>query len=109
MVHIRVARWFVLKPKIPIWANFGGGVGMENVVIFYNHLEYFMAIWHNVWQIGIHSLWSLGIFFQFWYVWTMKNLATMVRTPFSNTGIKLEYSAKSDRVIFNGKSFFSEI
>jgi hypothetical protein len=26
---------------------------MENVVIFYDHLEYFMAIWHNVWQFGI--------------------------------------------------------
>jgi hypothetical protein len=25
---------------------------MENVVIFYDHLEYFMAIWHNVWQFG---------------------------------------------------------
>jgi hypothetical protein len=22
--HIRVARWFVFKPKIPIWVNFGG-------------------------------------------------------------------------------------
>jgi hypothetical protein len=21
---IRVARWFVFKPKIPIWVNFGG-------------------------------------------------------------------------------------
>jgi hypothetical protein len=26
---------------------------MENVVIFHYHLEYFMAIWHNVWQFGI--------------------------------------------------------
>jgi hypothetical protein len=26
---------------------------MENVVIFYDHLEYFMSIWHNVWQFGI--------------------------------------------------------
>jgi hypothetical protein len=23
-VHGRVARWFVFKPKIPIWVNFGG-------------------------------------------------------------------------------------
>jgi hypothetical protein len=21
---IRVARWFIFKPKIPIWVNFGG-------------------------------------------------------------------------------------
>jgi hypothetical protein len=25
---------------------------MENVVIVYDHLEYVMAIWHNVWQFG---------------------------------------------------------
>jgi hypothetical protein len=24
MVCIRVARWFVFKPKMPIWVNFGG-------------------------------------------------------------------------------------
>jgi hypothetical protein len=24
MCSIRVARWFVFKPKIPIWLNFGG-------------------------------------------------------------------------------------
>jgi hypothetical protein len=23
-VHGKVARWFVFKPKIPIWVNFGG-------------------------------------------------------------------------------------
>jgi hypothetical protein len=23
-IGIRVARWFVFKPKIPIWGNFGG-------------------------------------------------------------------------------------
>jgi hypothetical protein len=28
-----------------------------------------MAVWY--------SLWSFGIFFQFWYVWTKKNLATL--------------------------------
>jgi hypothetical protein len=26
---------------------------MENVVIFYDHLAYFMDIWHNAWQFGI--------------------------------------------------------
>jgi hypothetical protein len=24
MLSSRVARWFVFKPKIPIWVNFGG-------------------------------------------------------------------------------------
>jgi hypothetical protein len=26
---------------------------MENVVLFYHHLEYFTAIWYNVWPFGI--------------------------------------------------------
>jgi hypothetical protein len=26
---------------------------MENVVIFYDHLEYFTAIWYNLWPFGI--------------------------------------------------------
>jgi hypothetical protein len=44
--------WLFFKPKIPIWVHFGGP-GMENVFIFYDHLEYFMAIWYILWQFGI--------------------------------------------------------
>jgi hypothetical protein len=36
---IRVARWFIFKPKIPIWVNFGGP-WKESVGIFYDHLDY---------------------------------------------------------------------
>jgi hypothetical protein len=36
-IQSRVARWFIFKPKIPIWVNFGG----ENLGIFYDHLEIF--------------------------------------------------------------------
>jgi hypothetical protein len=39
----RVARWFIFEPKIPILVKFGG-LGMENVVIFYDHLKYFTVI-----------------------------------------------------------------
>jgi hypothetical protein len=49
---------------------------MENVVIFYDHLEYITAIWYNLW----YSLWSFGIFFTFWYVGTKKNLATLTKS-----------------------------
>jgi hypothetical protein len=41
-----------------------------NVGIFYDHLEYFMAIWYY--------LWTFVTFFQFWYVWNKKNLASLV-------------------------------
>jgi hypothetical protein len=44
---------------------------MQNVVIFYDHLEYFAAIWYSLWPFGIvcgHS----EYLFTFWYVWTKK-------------------------------------
>jgi hypothetical protein len=36
LVVNRVARWFDLKPEIPIWVN---------SEIFYDHMEYFVDIW----------------------------------------------------------------
>jgi hypothetical protein len=67
------------NPRSHFWENLEG-LGMENVVIFYNHLEYFTAIWYNLWPFGIGSLWSFGTFFPFWYVWTKKHLATLLIT-----------------------------
>jgi hypothetical protein len=47
VVFGRVARWFVFKPKIPIWVNFGGPENGKywSFGIFYGHSVYFMAIW----------------------------------------------------------------
>jgi hypothetical protein len=70
-VSARVARWLILKTKIPIWVNFG----FENVDIFYDQLEYFTDIW-----IFYFNLCS------FWYNFpvlvspTKKNLATLLHT-----------------------------
>jgi hypothetical protein len=38
---IRVARWFILKQKIPFWVIFV----MEDVGMFYGHSVYFTANW----------------------------------------------------------------
>jgi phosphotransferase system glucose/maltose/N-acetylglucosamine-specific IIC component len=57
-----------------LWSNLEG-LGFENVVIFYDHLEYFTAIWYNLWPFGIFC--GYLVFFTFWYVWTKKNLATL--------------------------------
>jgi hypothetical protein len=35
-----------------IWVNFGGPLNV-NVGIFYDHLEYFLAIWYNLWTFGV--------------------------------------------------------
>jgi ABC-type spermidine/putrescine transport system permease subunit II len=52
---------------------------MDNVYLFYDHLEYFMAIWYNLRPFGI-VCGHLVIFFPFWYVLNKKNLATLCAT-----------------------------
>jgi hypothetical protein len=46
---------------------------MENVGIFYYHLEYFTSLWHILWPIGIVCV----QLFPFWYAWTHENPATL--------------------------------
>jgi hypothetical protein len=41
-----------------------GGLGIQNIVTFYGHLEYITAIWYNLQPFAI-SLWPFGIFFHF--------------------------------------------
>jgi hypothetical protein len=44
----RVARWFIFIPKIPACVCIlqKEGLGMENVDIFDDHLEYVNVIWY---------------------------------------------------------------
>jgi hypothetical protein len=68
---------------------------MVNVGIFNDHLEYFMAIWYNLWPFGIvcgHLLY----FFPFRYVRTKKNLATLVSPS--------RFSAKRQNPVFSKAS-----
>jgi hypothetical protein len=57
--------WFVFKPKIPIWVNFGGPyIGkclyiLLSLGIFYGDLGYFMTFWN--------ILYSFGTFVRLWY------------------------------------------
>jgi hypothetical protein len=41
---LRAASWFIFKPKIEI--QFFEGLRLENVAIFYGHLEHFTDIWN---------------------------------------------------------------
>jgi hypothetical protein len=51
---IRVVRWFIFKPQIPIWVNFGDSCHVRVWYIlwpfgkFSGHLIYFMAPWYIV-------------------------------------------------------------
>jgi hypothetical protein len=50
----RVARWYIFKPKIPIWVKFGGCCDVIfwyilwpfGLCLCYGHLVYFVAIWY---------------------------------------------------------------
>jgi hypothetical protein len=43
-MYVRVARWFLFKPKIQIWQILEG-LRWENVDVFEGHLEYFTDVW----------------------------------------------------------------
>jgi hypothetical protein len=43
------------------------------ILVVCGHFLYCMAVWY--------TLWSFGIFFPLWYVWT--NLATLVKTSYT--------------------------
>jgi hypothetical protein len=51
---------------------------MVNFGTFYDHLEYSMANWYNLWPFGIVCGHLVYVFFPIWYVWPKKNLATLV-------------------------------
>jgi hypothetical protein len=72
----RVARWFIFKPKIPIWVNFRGPqIGKSWNILWpfgiftYGYLVYFMTIWY--------ILCSFGTFVPDLVSCTKKNLATL--------------------------------
>jgi hypothetical protein len=72
----RVARWFVFKPKIQIWVNFGGYCYGKSWYIlwpfglFYGHWKYF--------------LWPFGIFCGNWYIF--RRLGILDRGKSGNPG-----------------------
>jgi hypothetical protein len=45
----RVARWYLFKPKIPIWLNFGGASELKMLV-------YFMVIWNILQPFGTFNV-----------------------------------------------------
>jgi hypothetical protein len=71
VIRSSVARWFIFKPKIPIFVNFGG-LAIEDVGIFYVRWVHFPAIWHILWPF-VH-------FPPFWFIFT--RLGTFHFPPF---------------------------
>jgi hypothetical protein len=69
---IRVARWYIFKPKITIWVNLGGPLNGK-CWYFYATLEYVLAIWYILWSFGN----SVVICLIFPHLCVNKNLATL--------------------------------
>jgi hypothetical protein len=71
-VLIRAARWFIFKPKIPLWVNLGGSCNgkcwyiLWPLCLFYGHLAF---------------LWSFGIFYGQW------GMSKVLQTSNSTRGI----------------------
>jgi hypothetical protein len=64
----------IFRPKIPIWANFGGpwnGKGwyimymtiwniLQPFQIYYDHFKYITTIWYNLWHFGnLEAIWYI--------------------------------------------------
>jgi hypothetical protein len=65
----RVARWFIFKPKIQIWE----GLKIENICIFYGHLENIIAVWYIKWPFGNLVLFGIPIFPRFGILYDEKS------------------------------------
>jgi hypothetical protein len=81
----RVARWYILKPKIPLWVNFGGPWNGKRLVHIHilGHLEYITAIWYILCSFGIFYVhlvikWRSGTFSSVLVYCGKKNLATLL-------------------------------
>jgi hypothetical protein len=55
-ISIRVARWYIFKPKIPIWINFGKSCN-GSCWKFYGLLVIFPAIWCRYYMAHGYILW----------------------------------------------------
>jgi hypothetical protein len=91
MNMIRVKSWAEMRQQVQGCQMVYFQTKNPNLGIFWWALEckmllYFMTIWNILrpfgiiyGRFGICSLWSFGVFFPFWYIWTKKNLATLDR------------------------------
>jgi hypothetical protein len=107
-ISSRVARWFVFKPKIPIWVNFGGpcngkccyiGSILRQLETFYCHLVYSVVIWYIFPCFGILYLEKSGNPDQFG-----KHLKCWLPSQISHHESKTSDTPRADVTIFSPKN-----
>jgi hypothetical protein len=64
------------QTKNPNLGNLWGGLGIENVGLFYDHLEYFTVIWYNFWPFG--TVCGHFVYFSNLVCLDQENLATLI-------------------------------
>jgi hypothetical protein len=74
-VSTRVARWFLFRPKIPIWVYFAGSWNRKCCYIFWS-----FGIFYDHWVYIMAFTYFIVIFFPALVYRTKKNLATLVST-----------------------------
>jgi hypothetical protein len=71
--HSRVARWYIIIPKISFWVHFEEPSNgkcwhvLRSFGKFCGHLVQFMIVWYNLWSFGIFSG-QLLYFVVIWYI-----------------------------------------
>jgi hypothetical protein len=85
----RVARWFVFKPKIQIWVNFGGSWNgrcwyvLWTLRPFYSLLLYFMDILYSLFN--LLYIYRFGILYQekIWQPWLCGGVCMYIGAAFA--------------------------
>jgi hypothetical protein len=83
---------------------------MENVGMFFCHLEYFTANWYIIWPIGNLHSGNLVCISPFWYI-VSKNLATLnncATTIRENNLTKIPSRQKQKKVFRMSRNWFLE-
>jgi hypothetical protein len=103
LVRSRVARWYIFKPKIPIWVFIGGPWNGKCLYILQSFGRHSLCIWY--------ILCSFGIFFPVLVCCTKKNLAPLVRSciRFSIRQLRVFEVPATDAINFLGPQFSAKI
>jgi hypothetical protein len=67
----RVARWYIFKPKIPLWVIFEGFCNAMEDVVSFGLLVYFTATWYILWPFGIFCAVSFELI---WYLFSRSGM-----------------------------------
>jgi hypothetical protein len=88
--YVRIARWFVFKPKIPIWETISGSrIG---------------KCWYILWPFGTFYG-NLGSFVTIWYIWYIFSCFGIMHQEKSGNPDLRTYALKRSYVFLSKSNF----